>query len=218
MVRELYPRIQPIIERYVPCIICTIMVGLAGLYVHTASQSQTGAADADIGNHVDTSFPASGYTEIPTQDHGFLEMKFQDAFGASLVNSEGVPDSATRAIWWDAVSLRGKQYALPDGNAGSRFVNILADEIESCNAGRQPSEREFIFTSLVLQRNKAVRKAKDIRPMLMRRMDMWEGRQIRELLPEDGAGVVVLCIVLPLGETRYSGQRYVSWVYFEQYL
>ena len=142
---------------------------------HTASQSQTGVADADIGIQADTSLPASRYTEMSTQDQGFLERMFQEAFGASPVNTEGGPDSATRAIWWDAVSLRGKQYARPDGNAGTRFV--LADEIESCNTGRQPSEREFIFTSLVLQHNKAVCKAKDIRPMLMRRMNGHVGKR-----------------------------------------
>ena len=80
--------------------------------------------------------------------------------------------------------MRRKQYELPDGNVGARFVNILAEEIEKCNSKQQPSEREFIFSALVLQRNKMIRKARDVRPLLMRRMDMWEDGQLKELLHE----------------------------------
>ena len=43
---------------------------------------------------------------------------------------------------------------------------------------------EFLFTALVLQRNKSIRKGKDIRPLLTRRMDMWENGHISELLRE----------------------------------
>ena len=114
----------------------------------------------------------------------FVEAKFQDAFGASLVNCEGGPDSEIRKIWWDVTALRGKQCALPGGGVGTRFVNLLAEEIERCAAQRQSSEREFVLTALVLQRDKMVRKAKDIRPLLTRRMDMWEAGQLKELLQE----------------------------------
>ena len=114
----------------------------------------------------------------------FVEAKFQDAFGASLVNCEGGPDSEIRKIWWDVTALRGKQYQLPGGGVGTRFVNLLAEEIERCAAQRQSSEREFVLTALVLQRDKMVRKAKDIRPLLTRRMDMWEAGQLKELLQE----------------------------------
>ena len=94
----------------------------------------------------------------------FLRTTFERAFGAPLVNGDGGPDSDIRKLWWKTVELRGKQYELPNGNFGKRFVNILAEEIERCTAGRQPSEREFVFTALILQRDRMVRKAKDIRP------------------------------------------------------
>ena len=61
---------------------------------------------------------------------------------------------------------------------------MLSEEIELCTEGRQQSEREFIFTALVLQRDKMVRKGKDIRPLLTRRMDMWEAGKLPELLQE----------------------------------
>ena len=128
-------------------------------------------------------------TDGPFDDSGndrFVEAKFQDAFaiGASLVNCEGGPDSEIRKILWDVTALRGKQYDLQGGGVGTRFVNLLAEEIERCAAQRQSSERELVLTALVLQRDKMVRKAKDIRPLLTRRMDMWEAGQLKELLQE----------------------------------
>ena len=82
------------------------------------------------------------------------------------------------------MELRRKQYEMQHGNAGKRFLNILSEMIERCTAGRKTSEREFIFTALVLQLDKTVRKAKDIRPLLSRRMDMWEAASLSVLLQE----------------------------------
>ncbi len=118
-------------------------------------------------------------------DDVFLQLKFARAFGAQLLNHSGDGDnSEVRSLWWGSVALKGKQYTLPDGGVGTRFVNLLSEEIERCNEGRQRSEREFIFAALVLQRNKMVRKARDIRPLLKRRMDLWEEGKRLELLQE----------------------------------
>ena len=113
-------------------------------------------------------------------------MKFLEAFGAPLVNMEAEigPQPEIHVLWQRTVPLRGKQYALPDGNVVTRFINILAEEIELANNKRQPSERELIFPALMLQRDKMIRKAKDIRPLLSRRMDMWEAGQLSELVRE----------------------------------
>ena len=116
----------------------------------------------------------------------FLEDKFWLAFGAPLVNDDSGPESGERSLWWEVVRLRGKQYSLPHGRCGTRFLNMLANEIEACTRGRQTSEREFLFTALIdiLQRDKIVTKSRDIRPLLSRRMDMWDAGRLRELLQE----------------------------------
>ena len=75
-------------------------------------------------------------------------------------------------------------YDLPNGRVGTWFVHMLAAEIESLVAGRQSSERLLIFTSLVLQRDNMIKKGKDIRPLLSRRMDMWEEGKLQMLLHE----------------------------------
>ena len=154
----------------------------------TPELESTPAADGSMALFDDTSlFDAA--SDMSTRDDSdasgdFLRKTFERAFGATLVNDEEDPDSDVRTLWWKTVELRGKQYQLPHGNVGKRFLNILSEEIERCTAGRQTSEREFIFTALVLQRDKMVRKAKDIRPLLSRRMDMWEAGSLSELLQE----------------------------------
>ena len=60
-------------------------------------------------------------------DEVFLSEKFMRAFGSPLLNHDGGPDSEIRSLWWEVVALRGKQYALPNGNVGTRFVNTLSE-------------------------------------------------------------------------------------------
>ena len=45
-------------------------------------------------------------------------------------------------------------------------MHVLAEKIERCTVNRQNLERQLLFSALVLQRDKMVRKAKDIRPLL----------------------------------------------------
>ena len=42
----------------------------------------------------------------------------------------------------------------------------------------------FLFSMLVLQRDKMVKKGRDILPLLTRRLDMWEGGELQALLRE----------------------------------
>ena len=113
-----------------------------------------------------------------------LREKFKWAFGTPLLNHDGGSDCEVRSLWWKVVALRGKRYSLPDGGIGTSFVNMLSEEIERCMEGRQRSQREFIFTALVLQHNKMVSKGRDVCPLLTRRMDMWKAGKLSELLQE----------------------------------
>ena len=114
--------------------------------------------------------------------------KFDLAFGAEFNVSDDIalPPAVTtaRSVWSEAVALQGKQYELPDGRVGTRFVHMLAVELERLAAGRQSSERVFLFSMLVLQRDKLVKKGRDIHPLLTRRLDMWEGGDLQALLRE----------------------------------
>lgn len=125
---------------------------------------------------------------MSSAEKDLIEEKFELAFGAEF----NVPDdvdlasagTTERVLWSEAVALQGKQYELPDGRVGTRFVHMLADELERLAAGRQNSERVFLFSMLVLQRDKMVKKGRDIRPLVTRRLDLWEAGELRTLLRE----------------------------------
>ena len=101
-----------------------------------------------------------------------------------MICSEGGELDEIGLLHLEMGKLRGRQYFLPDGNVGKRFVNRLASEIEKNVNGLQHSERQFLFTALILQRKKSVHSGKDIRDLLKRRMDMWEEGKLKLLMDE----------------------------------
>ena len=126
---------------------------------------------------------ATQATHLDDEDP-FLREKFTQAFGAPLINSEGGTDSEIHKVWWHAVALRRNQYSQPDGAIGTRFVHMLSAELEAYTTGRQSSEADFVFISLILQQDKMVWWGCDIRRLLARRMDMWDAGRLQELLHE----------------------------------
>lgn len=111
--------------------------------------------------------------------------KLSNLYGATYLNTPGEEDDTCWYKYWKRVSsLRGRQYDLPSGLVASRFVEILASEINSLTAGDYPSERVLVFLSVTLQRNRLIKRAKDIRVMLERRLQLWTNGQVESLVNE----------------------------------
>ncbi|KAF6212999.1 hypothetical protein GE061_010712 [Apolygus lucorum] len=82
------------------------------------------------------------------------------------------------------MKLQGKQYHLPQGAVGRQFVSILAEEVQAVASGTRNSERIFILCTTVLQRVKLIVAGEDIRRLLRKRMELWEGGKYDELIQE----------------------------------
>lgn len=126
--------------------------------------------------------------------NSFLAEKFQEAFGTLLIHGNSL------------VKAGLTQTSVLCGGRLLRF-NILAEEIECCNAKRQLSEREFIFPAMVM-RNKMVRKARGICRLLApwRRMDMWEAGQMKELLlVARRCNQQLICSLSPMSPAQVEG-------------
>ena len=50
---------------------------------------------------------------------------------------------------------------------------MLSDEVKHTAIGNYPSDRLVVFSAVMLQRDKMIRKVRDIRKLLVRRLDMW---------------------------------------------
>ena len=86
------------------------------------------------------------------------------AYGTTVLNSGGVIDSDAWYKWWQAVvHLQGKVYALPGGNIGCKYVDLLSEEVLDLSVGNYPANRLIVFSALMLLRDRMVRKAVDIK-------------------------------------------------------
>ena len=85
-----------------------------------------------------------------------------------------VTDSSDWAKRWNTViHLSGSHYSLPRGPVGRRYVTLLTEEIQHLTQKLYSSERLIVFSSVILQRNKMVKKTRDIKDTLERRLSLW---------------------------------------------
>ena len=107
------------------------------------------------------------------------------AYGASLVQSaDDSVDSVWYCRWTQLVHHVGNHYLLPGGSIGRKYIDVLTEEISHLAAGNYPSERVLVFSSVMLQRDRMVRKGADIRRLLDRRIKLWRQESYDLLLQE----------------------------------
>ena len=108
-----------------------------------------------------------------------------EGFGSSMVKSDALDRSCVWcARWLKVVRLYGRVYAIPGGAIGKKYVGLLSEEVMHVAVGNYPSDRLIVFSAVMLQREKSVRKGKDIRRVLERRMDLWKRSEYDLLLQE----------------------------------
>jgi len=107
------------------------------------------------------------------------------AFGVKLLNSEGIPRTERMELIWER-SIHSKKalYRIPGGSIGRRFTSLMAKEIQLLAQAKEKSERSSIFGRLLLQWDKQIKKTADIKRLISRRMDLWEGTKFEELIQE----------------------------------
>ncbi|KAF6200183.1 hypothetical protein GE061_006484 [Apolygus lucorum] len=133
---------------------------------------------------VDTGRVSSSDTETDDQTEQEVVEKLGEVFNGPYLNRPGDPSSMWYARWRLITRLKGKQYDLPGGSTSGHFIGILADEVEALVGGIHPSERLFIYVSVLLQRDKMVKQASDIRLLLQRRIQLWVDGEIDALIAE----------------------------------
>ena len=107
------------------------------------------------------------------------------AYGAPLLSSNGSPTSSPWFQRWNTIiHHRGHHYLLPGGSVGKKYVELLNQELQYFVSGSFPAERVIVFSSLMLQRDRLVHKACDVRRLLDRRMSLWNDGQFDVLLQE----------------------------------
>ncbi len=76
-------------------------------------------------------------------------------------------------------------YDIPGGPIGRRYVDMLSSEVQQLAADNYTADCLVVFSSLLLQRDKGVKKmAADVRRILERRMNLWESKDFELLYQE----------------------------------
>ena len=120
-----------------------------------------------------------------TQELKMADIKMIQAFGVPLLNSDGFQrQDMWDKIWERITRLRGKLYTLPGGAIAKQFISIYEKEIDAFSKGDKKSEVFICFPSLILQKDKNIKKTKDIRILLKRRLQMWTNGFFENLCDE----------------------------------
>ena len=93
----------------------------------------------------------------------FTDAKLTQAFGASILWSDGGSFVDPWGTWWIRVCrMSGRQYDLPGGAVGSEFVDLLTTEVWLLTDNSAISDRLMMFCLVILQRNHMVRVGSDV--------------------------------------------------------
>ena len=94
----------------------------------------------------------------------FMNAKLTQAFGASILQSDGGGFDDQWGSWWiHACRMSGSQYDLPSGAVGREFVDILTSEVRLLIDNSAVSDHLIMFCPVMLQRNHMVRVGSDVR-------------------------------------------------------
>ena len=95
----------------------------------------------------------------------------------------GVEDDALWQRLWMRMSQQSTTtYNVPRGRVGRRFVKTLAKEFRGVRDRKWNSERPLVYAKAILQTTPGVKRAKDIRARLEKRMDLWDEHKFRTLV------------------------------------
>ena len=127
----------------------------------------------------------------PLSPWHYLEPRELDALMLTAYGSTIIPTPFTNTLlseWcscWETVTqLSGRHFDLPRGACGHRYIDLLCNEVNLLIRDFFPSERIIIFSSVILQRDRWVRRLRDIKRVLERRMDLWSDNNIDLLIQE----------------------------------
>jgi hypothetical protein len=133
------------------------------------------AANAPMASTLEEGADLPGYESTPA------DQLLDSVYGDHPHNNDGrhldggiIDDQKWQSLWLRVTQLAPTRYAVPKGKVGKRFLVTLTNEFRGARERRWNSERPLVFAATILQSTTGVRRSKDIRRRLARRMDLWD--------------------------------------------
>jgi hypothetical protein len=89
--------------------------------------------------------------------------------------------------WRRVVQHSPTRYSVPRGRIGRRFLATLTREFRGVRQRHWNSERPLVYAAVILQASPGVRRARNIRRRLERRMDCWDQGHFTALIDDSKA-------------------------------
>ena len=116
--------------------------------------------------------------------HTTAENKIAQIYGESIMCNDGThitshiqDDRVWQEYWKEVVNLPNRKYTLPKNNTGKKFIDLLTTEINSVIQRNSNSEKVIVFMSVILQKSRDIKKSKDVKSLLERRMALWQNKE-----------------------------------------
>ena len=123
--------------------------------------------------------PPEESTDLPEFPPECAHLLLQRVYGDFLHHNDGLhldggfQDNDVWQCHWIRLAARSASwYATPSGYVGCRFVSILAAEWQGVFRSTWNSKRPLVFYHVVLTKTLGVRRAREIRARITRRMDL----------------------------------------------
>ena len=121
------------------------------------------------------------------------------AYGKRLVGIGDVRNSDDWYNWWERILLLGRQhYDISRGAVGCKYLEMVYIKLQYLSIGNIPADVIIVFHALILQQDRMVRKAIDIRRVLERRLRSWGNGEFDSLMEE-----VIHCDKMLSGHLKY---------------
>jgi hypothetical protein len=93
-------------------------------------------------------------------------------------------DAIWQEHWRRLISYPSTAYDVPSGAVGKRFVEKVAEEMRGIKSRKWNSERFIVFQLVILQKSREVKRSRDIRRRITKRLDAWEKGQTTMLVED----------------------------------
>jgi hypothetical protein len=129
--------------------------------------------------------------DLPGATISEADLKLDEVYGDHVHQNSGqhldggiTDDAIWQSYWRRLIVYHCRQYSLPNGTVGHRFLGMLTEIIEGIISRKWNSERWIVFQVVILQCTREVKGAKDIKERLIRRMDDWKKGNFLQLVQE----------------------------------
>ena len=93
-------------------------------------------------------------------------------------------DQEWQSRWRKIIGLPTQHYTVPKGHIGRLFIQKLADEMNGIISRKWNAEKMIVFITVILQRSRDIKKSRDIRRRIERRLTEWS-QGLFDMLLED---------------------------------